>query len=246
MQAEDAADMSTAHGAAGGIEGPARTPIAVRSAAHVAGLCSGRSPESGPIERAIDVIVCDVGDVLILFPPGRSAAIERRYGIRAGGLLNAALKAPSARLASVGQISQDEWVKETAAVIGLAAVRDWLAYHGELNRPVAEILTTARRSGILVMLLSNATVRLWDDLDHHGIRYLADKVYCSADIGLAKPDPRVYELVISQVSVPADRVLYVDDTASWVQAGRRLGMRGYAYGTARGLRHELASLGGAA
>jgi putative hydrolase of the HAD superfamily len=235
--------MTAVHGAAGRTAGPVRTPVAARLAAHLAGRRPGRRVEAGSVERAIDVIVCDVGDVLILFPPGHSAAIERRYGIQAGGLLNAVLKAPPARLASVGRLGQDDWLRQTAAIVGEAAVRDWLAYHGELNRLVAEILTTARRSGILVLLLSNATVRLWDDLDHHGIRDLADKVFCSADIGLAKPDPRVYELVISEASAPADRVLYVDDTASWVEAGRRMGMRGYAYGTAGGFRLELARLG---
>lgn len=199
--------------------------------------------EVGDSGRAVDTIICDVGDVLILFSPRRSLEIERRYGIRPGDLLDAVLKAPPARGALLGRLSQDDWFEQVGAIVGRAAVQDWLAYHGELNLPVVDILLAARRRGIRVLLLSNATKRLWQDLDHHGIRTLADEVYCSADIGLAKPDPRVYEFVFRTASTTADRTLYVDDTASWVDVGSSLGMYGYVYGTPNGLRLRLAALG---
>jgi HAD superfamily hydrolase (TIGR01509 family) len=201
---------------------------------------------SEPSGRSIDVIVCDVGDVLILFSPEQAAAIERRYGLRAGYLLKAALKAPAAKQASVGRLGLTEWFQETAAILGEAPVTDWLDYHGELNLPVAQILAGVRSRGVTVLLLSNATPRLWDDLAHHGIRDLADRVFCSADIGLAKPDPRAYKLVIDAALAPPERILYVDDTASWVEAGRRAGMRGHVYRTPRRLQRELAGLGVAA
>jgi putative hydrolase of the HAD superfamily len=194
-------------------------------------------------DAEIDTIICDVGGVVILFSPDRSAEIERRHGIPPGDLLNVVLKSPPSRLASVGRLDHDTWFRQVAATVGQPAVEDWLAYHGELNLPVVEILTTARGNGIRVLLLSNATTRLWDDLDHHGIRDLADQVFCSADIGFAKPDAGAYELVVKAASVVADRTLYVDDTASWVEAGQALGMQGYVYGTPDGLRRELVALG---
>jgi len=81
------------------------------------------------------------------------------------------------------------------------------------------------------------------DLTFHGIRDLADRVFCSADIGLAKPDPRVYEFVAESASLVPERTLYLDDTESWVEAGRRLGMRGHVYDTPAVLRRHLAELG---
>lgn len=196
--------------------------------------------------RSIDAIVCDVGDVLILFRPERATEIERVHGLQPGELLNAALKAPAATMACVGQLSLAAWFRATAAMVGEPAVTEWLAYHGELNLPVARLLTTARSLGIRLFLLSNATPRLWDDLDHHGIRDLADQVFCSATIGLAKPDPRAYQTVIAASSSVPERILYVDDTAAWVEAGIRAGLRGHVFRTARRLQRELASLGAAA
>jgi putative hydrolase of the HAD superfamily len=179
-----------------------------------------------------------------MFSERRSAEIERLHGLKDGELFTATLKTSAARLAMSGAISHDEWHRQTAAVIGDAAVADWLADHGELNRPVVQILEAARACGLRVLLLSNATTRLWADLDHHGIRNLADQVFCSAEIGYAKPDPRAYQFVVDTAAIEAGRALYIDDTASWVEAGRRAaGLHGYAYGTPDGLRRELASLG---
>ncbi|GAA1883748.1 HAD-IA family hydrolase [Asanoa iriomotensis] len=215
--------------------------------AHQVGFTSVAAPNGGDAgessEAAIDTIVCDVGGVLITFAPDRCAEIESRYGVPDGVLLRTLLKTPSARSAAIGRIDQDEWFREAAAVVGAPAVEEWLAYRGELNEPVVEILTAARRAGVRVLLLSNATTRLWNDLDHHGIRDLAERVFCSADIGYAKPDPHAYQFVADAAATVSDRTLFIDDTASWVEAGRSIGWRGYVYGSPDGLRRELAALG---
>jgi putative hydrolase of the HAD superfamily len=196
-----------------------------------------------PGGASVDTIVCDVGGVLITFEPDRCTEIERRYDLAAGVLLHTVLKTPSSRAATIGLIGHDEWFEQAAAVVGGPAVQDWLAYRGELNQPVVEILTAARRGGTRVLLLSNATTRLWKDLDYHGVRDLAEEVFCSADIGYAKPDLSAYRFVADAAAIVPDRTIYIDDIQSWVEAGRSIGWRGYVYGSPDGLRRELAALG---
>jgi HAD superfamily hydrolase (TIGR01509 family) len=191
----------------------------------------------------IDTIVCDVGDVVILFPPAKCADIERRHGLPEGVLLHATLKTPAARQATVGHISHKEWFEQASSIVGRQAVSDWLAYHGELNHSVVDMLAAARDNGIRLLLLSNATCRLWDDLDHHGLRGLAQRVFCSADIGYAKPDRSAYEFVAAAASLTPVRTLYIDDTPSWVEAGRKLGWHASVYRTPDKLRDELTALG---
>jgi putative hydrolase of the HAD superfamily len=123
------------------------------------------------------------------------------------------------------------------------AVDEWLGYHGDLNQAGVELLSSARQAGLRLFFLSNATSRLWDDLAHHHLLDFADRVFCSADIGLAKPDPRVYWFVADSAPLSLARTLYVDDTPSWVEAGSRLGMYGHVYTTADGLRRALAYAG---
>jgi putative hydrolase of the HAD superfamily len=201
-----------------------------------------RARPGGPGSR-IETIVCDVGDVVILFDRMVPARIERRFGLPAGSLLRTALKSPFARLATVGSIDFAEWRSRMCQVVPRDAVDEWLDYHGDLNLGAVELLSSARRAGLRLFFLSNATSRLWGDLAHHHLLDFADGVFCSADIGLAKPDPRVYRFVADSAPLGLARTLYVDDTPSWVEAGSRLGMYGHVYTTVDGLRRVLAHAG---
>lgn len=191
----------------------------------------------------IEAILCDVGDVVILFDQAVSARIEGRHSLPAGSLLRTALKSLAAKLATIGTIDHVEWRRRICRTLPRQAVDEWLDYHGELNQGVVNLLVAAKEAGVRVIFLSNATARLWDDLAYHGMLGFADRVFCSADIAWAKPDPRAYRFVVDTASLVLARTLYVDDTPSWVEMGRSLGMHGHVYVTAGELSHELSRLG---
>lgn len=194
-------------------------------------------------DERIDAVLCDVGDVIILFDRAVAAGIESRHGLEPGSLLRTALKSAEGKLAMVGGIDHGQWRRATSRVLGDDAVTEWLDYHGELNHSVVAFLEALKRRRVRVVLLSNATSRLWDDLRFHGLDGLADAVFCSADMGLAKPDPDSYRYAARHGGFALDRALYIDDTPSWVNAGVELGLRGHVFSTARGLGKELLTLG---
>ncbi|WP_371503541.1 HAD-IA family hydrolase (plasmid) [Kitasatospora sp. NBC_00374] len=198
---------------------------------------------SGNPRSDVDTVLCDVGDVIIRFDPAVAARIESRHGLSAGSLLPTALKSPPARLAMAGGIDYESWRQAIARALGEAAVTEWLDYHGEANHEVVELLKALKNNNVRVVLLSNATRRLWADLAHHGLDGLADAVFCSADIRAAKPDPASYRHAAAHGAFDLRRGLYVDDTASWVAAGQDLGLRGHVFVTAQGLQEELTDLG---
>jgi putative hydrolase of the HAD superfamily len=191
----------------------------------------------------VEAILCDVGDVLILWDKEIPATIERRHGLPDGSLLFETLKSRAGRLATTGRITHEEWLREVTRYLPCQAVLEWLAYHGDLNNDLISLLAMAREAGVGIHLLTNATSRLWDDLAYHGIRDFADRVYCSASIGLAKPDMRLYREVVKQVAVTPDRILYIEDTPSWAEAGRQIGMISHTYSGIPPLKLELAGLG---
>lgn len=198
-------------------------------------------------DPTVRTVLCDVGDVLIHFDPAVSAAIEVDHGLAPGALLQAAVKSSAAKAAMAGRIDFGDFKARTAAVVGEGALSAWLDYHGEADSGVVEIVKGLRYHGVRVVLLSNATARLWDDLAHHGLDALADAAYCSADIKVAKPQRAAYDHVAKAAGFDLDgSVLYVDDTASWVAAGQAAGMRGVVFTTAAQLHAQLAGLGEAA
>ena len=52
-----------------------------------------------------------------------------------------------------------------------------------------------------------------------------DVVVVSYEVGLAKPDPRIFELCLSRLGAQAGEALFVDDRAENVAAAERLGLR---------------------
>ncbi len=74
-----------------------------------------------------------------------------------------------------------------------------------------ETMSALKQSGYRVGLISNCTEevsRLWRSTP---FAPLVDTAVLSFDAGLAKPDPRIYELAISGLGVRAERCLYVGD-----------------------------------
>ena len=194
---------------------------------------------SGPVTA----IICDVGDVLIQFDKTLQHRLEERHRLRTGQIREVLLRSDDTRRASVGEISQQMWLERVAAHVPFDAVTQWLGDHGTLNTDLADLLTSLRQQGITLVLLSNATRRLWADLAHHGLLDFADRVYCSADMGLAKPDPLAYKHVIGDAGLAPASTVYIDDTASWVEAGSAHGLLGHVYTTAGALRAFLTGLG---
>lgn len=193
--------------------------------------------------RLIDAIVCDVGDVLVLWDTKIPAAIEEAYGLPGGSVLHETIKSRATKLATVGRITREKWLQQVTCRLPEAAVIEWLSYHGDLNTSLIGLLKMARRSGVRLYLLTNATTRLWEDLAYHGIRDFADQVFCSSSIGLAKPNPKLYRQVVGAISVPPERILYIEDTPDWAEAGRQIGMVSHTYTGIPALKAEFKRLG---
>jgi epoxide hydrolase-like predicted phosphatase len=96
--------------------------------------------------------------------------------------------------------------------------------------PRAEVVDLAREmkaAGLRTALVTNNAVEFRDfwrrsiPLDE-----LFHQVIDSSEVGLRKPDPRIFELALERLEVPASRAVFLDDYAGNVQAARRVGIRG--------------------
>ncbi len=78
-----------------------------------------------------------------------------------------------------------------------------------------------------------------------GIHELFDAVVCSAEVGMAKPDPAIYRLAAERLGLPPEACVFVDDSEANVRAAEQVGMRGIFFRVDRShdLRAMLAELG---
>lgn len=68
---------------------------------------------------------------------------------------------------------------------------------------------------------------------------LFDAIVISAEEGVCKPDPRLYEAVLDRLGVEAEAAVFIDDRMGNVEGARRLGMEAILYHDFAQMRHEL-------
>jgi epoxide hydrolase-like predicted phosphatase len=92
-------------------------------------------------------------------------------------------------------------------------------------------------------LLSNAWSDLRDYLENRWkIADAFDLMVISAEVGLAKPDLRIYQLILDRLEVPAQAAVFLDDVVENVEAARSVGLKGIHFRSADQALTELEHL----
>jgi epoxide hydrolase-like predicted phosphatase len=139
----------------------------------------------------------------------------------------------TSRLASIGQTTTEA---------------HWEAVTRKLGRPVAEApaIRTEFFAGDVLDIELLAFIRslrprfktgvisnAWPDLRQYLVDHKAadafDDLVVSAEVGIMKPDPRIYRMALERTGVTAGESVFLDDTAANVDAARKLGMRGIVF-----------------
>lgn len=192
--------------------------------------------------QRFDAVLCDLDGVLRQWRP--MSDLEQLYRIPPGTLAATAF-APDRLLPAVtGLHTDDEWRAGIEADLrrhtpdAAALVAAWSAEVGVLDEEVLAILRLAREDGPVVVV-TNATTRLAADVAALGLATQVDAIVNSAELGFAKPDPRVYHAAAETAGVPLTRCLFVDDSAGNVDAARELGMPALHFVDAQGFREVV-------
>jgi len=137
--------------------------------------------------------------------------------------------------ASLGKIDPDEfWAQFNMPP---ESENDYLSRHS-LNPGVLELLAYANETKVPVWCLSN-DVGLWSSQlrSNLGIEeYLAGSVI-SGDVGVRKPDRRIYEILVDHSGCRIDDLLFVDDRERNVIAARDIGIETVMYKPEEGFSH---------
>jgi len=113
-----------------------------------------------------------------------------------------------------------------------AALADLQAYHSTQNLwevvpdGVPQALDDFRRLGLKLVVVSNANGRLRFLLDRLGLGTRVDVVLDSAEEGVEKPDPRLFEIAMARSGAVAASTMHVGDLYTVdVQGARAAGLR---------------------
>lgn len=151
-----------------------------------------------------------------------------------------------------GRISDDEWRAQVRASLAPAlgfdvasqAVRSWSESPGTLNKDVMNLVREAR-SRVPVVLLTNATSRLREDLATLGALDEFDAIVSSAETGFAKPEPEAYAAVESAAQglvgqrLESGEHLFVDDVSANIDGAYLRGWQAERFSSVEGMRQLL-------
>lgn len=92
---------------------------------------------------------------------------------------------------------------------------------------VPGVVAALRAAGVRLGVVSNWGPWLRAVLDHEGLSDAFDVVVVSGEVGVEKPDPRIFELALQDLgTAPGPHVVYVgDDPAVDVEGATRVGLR---------------------
>lgn len=96
----------------------------------------------------------------------------------------------------------------------------WHTYEDTI--PTLEAL---QELGVTVCLLSNAGVPIRTVLDREGLTPLINGVVLSYEVGLVKPDIRIFQAALDAIACPANEALMVGDSGRDDSGGTALGIR---------------------
>jgi len=184
---------------------------------------------------SIRAVVFDIGGVLEITPrTGWEARWEGRLQLEPGGLVE---QLRSVWLdGDVGTITEEEIEKRTGEILGLdQAQLDefmndlWDEYLGTLNIELATYFA-ALRPRYQTAIISNSFVGAREkEQEHYGFSDICDLIVYSHEVGIKKPNPRIFELACERLGIEPSEMVFLDDFEEAVKTARQLGIHGIIF-----------------
>jgi epoxide hydrolase-like predicted phosphatase len=196
----------------------------------------------------IQAILFDIGGVLVrTIDRAPRQALAERLGMSASDLEALVFGGESGQKAQLGQVDEAEqwahacrqvnWPVERAVEFrtqffgGDELDAALLAYIGRLHQ--------AYKTGIISNAM-NGTRALIEG--SWAMTPLFDAVVLSGEVGVMKPDPRIYQLALARLEVQPGQAVFIDDFQHNIDGARAVGMRGIRFRSPNQLIDDLTLL----
>ncbi|MEN9562494.1 MAG: hypothetical protein RIR73_738 [Chloroflexota bacterium] len=159
--------------------------------------------------------------------------LAQRFNLEYDDIDNIVFNSPTAKQATVGEVPVEKHWEAVAKRLkvskeDIAAVEREFFAGDVIDHSIVEYLRSLRpryKTG----LISNA----WSDMREYLVRQRLDEVFdtltISAEVGVAKPEAKIYLLALEQAQVEAEAAVFVDDVPANIEACEALGMKGILF-----------------
>ncbi|MEA5077392.1 MAG: HAD family phosphatase [Anaerolineaceae bacterium] len=187
------------------------------------------------MDQHIKAVIFDMGGVILRSDDLTSRQeLANRYAVTEEQLEDIVFDSPTAKVATVGQISEREHWQEVFAMLNVRpedeqAFQDAFWAGDRIDRGLVKFLSDFRphyQTG----LLSNAWSGARDMLTQ---KYQAidafDTSIFSFEVGMAKPDPAIYHYILDLMQVKPEEAIFLDDFERNIIAANQVGIHGVRF-----------------
>ena len=178
----------------------------------------------------IKAIVFDIGGVLEITPnlgvDEKWEKLLNRKPDEFNELLRDVWRGGSLGSISIEQVHQQigERLGLTESVVNEYMADVWKEYLGTLNVELAEYFRSLR-SRYQTAIISNSFVGAREkEAEHYRFDTLCDFIIYSHEVGLSKPDLRIFELACERLGLQPHEVIFVDDHTEVYASAQQMGM----------------------
>jgi epoxide hydrolase-like predicted phosphatase len=179
----------------------------------------------------IKAVFFDLGGVIVRteFQAPRQHLAER-LGMEYEDLVKLVFDSPSSIKASHGEISDKQHWAEVTKRLRLPAaeteaIREEFFAGDVVDREIVEFLRSLRPR-YFVGLISNAWPDLRDYIARQKFDDAFDHMVISGEVGVMKPEARIYQIALEQARVSPNEAIFVDDVYENIEGCERVGIKG--------------------
>ena len=105
-----------------------------------------------------------------------------------------------------------------------AFVRLWNAWVSE-HPPMTALLTALKRRFPIGFISNTNALHMRYLFDASSFLRPFDRCIASCFVGAWKPEPRIYQIAVERMGLPAAEIVYIDDRSVCIEGGRKAGLR---------------------
>jgi haloacid dehalogenase superfamily, subfamily IA, variant 3 with third motif having DD or ED/haloacid dehalogenase superfamily, subfamily IA, variant 1 with third motif having Dx(3-4)D or Dx(3-4)E len=197
-------------------------------------------------EPDLRAVLWDMGGVLLrnMIPEPRIRLAEL-YGMSESQLEELVFENPVSKKATIGEVGVEElweYVRE-ALQLDPQKLAEFEVTFWSSDRVDEELIDFIQslRQNYKIGLLSNAFVDARPSLSKRfpGLLNVFDEVVFSYEVKIAKPDPRIYSLMLDKLGLEPENAIFVDDFRENVEAAHALGIHAIQFRNSRQARQAV-------
>ena len=192
----------------------------------------------------IDVLLFDLGGVLVEFSGVRDLAVLLQGRLSESEIREQWSRHPPSEQFGLGKLSREDFGNRFVKDWNLELppedfLREFQSWSKRLFPGAVELLTLLRPRFRLAAL-SNSNELHWDrNTNDLGVTGLFEVAISSHQVGLYKPDPKIYLTALDRLGASPDSVMFFDDVPANVVAASALGIRAFQVEGVEGVRSRL-------